>query len=90
MTYEEVTGHIQERYKARSGRPLPEYELDELVALVHELPCRGDTERRTAVLPTGFVEVILPCPHCTLLTYFEREKSKLRAKRNSTSSPPLR
>jgi hypothetical protein len=89
MTYEEVSRHIQERYEAHSGRPLPESELDELVALVHKLPCRSGAERRAAILPTGPVEVILPCPHCTWLTYFGREKSKLKVKCNSTSSPTL-
>jgi hypothetical protein len=63
MTYAEVSIHIQERYKAQSGRPLPENELDELIALVHELPCRAGTIRETAILATGPVEFILPCPH---------------------------
>ena len=84
MTYEEVSRHIQERYKAQSGRPLPENELDELIALVHGLPCRAGI-RSFASGSFGFIP---PCPHCTWLTYFGQEKSKLKAKRNSTSSPP--
>jgi len=86
MTYEEFSRHIQERYEAHSGRPLPENELDELVVLVHELPCIAGTIRETHFWPKrGPVEYIRPCPHCAFLTHLEREKSKLKAKRNASS-----
>ena len=80
MMYGEFSGLIQERYRARSGRPLPENELDELVALVHELPCIAGTIRETHFLPQGPVEYTEPCPHCAFLTHLAREKSKLKAK----------
>ena len=63
MTYEEVARQIRERYESRSGRPLPENELDELIASVHEVPCKAVTERTTAFLSTGPVEVTLPTLH---------------------------
>jgi hypothetical protein len=84
MNYEEASEHIQQRYKARSGRPLPENELNELIALVEQLPCRGGEVLDFAV--TG--GLVRSCPHCIWLTSFRREKSRLEAKRSSTPTPP--
>ena len=99
MTYKEFFQHLQELKKTRGGvHAATEQELDELIALVNQLPCTGEGPttlqvgkyvRATVRVLNGEQVISGPgCPHCDHLASFKWAKSRHEARRIGRPEPP--
>ena len=99
MTYEEYARRRQEMHKTRKGREITEQEVDELIALVSQLPCTGPSDpvfrgpgEHIGISARALDLGMRPppgfgCVHCTELALFKWVKSAHEARRNGLPEP---